>query len=116
MNWRFSEGNLAKVATLNQASVTKSFVPDTDIDWDEPTTDDEYLALYRGWSLFAGSPYEDYFDDEKRIAFAKYQQANLMVFSAHAERYAIPLLSGLLDLDDAPEFRDYVIFFIKEES
>ena len=67
-------------------------------------------------SLFHGSPYESDFSDDTRIAFAKYQQANLMLFSALTERYAIPLLSQLLDLDDAPEFRDYVIFFIKEES
>ena len=116
MNWRFSEDSLARVATLNHASVTKGFCPDTDIDWTETTTDEEYLALFRGWSLFYDSPFEPQFTDETRVAFAKYQQANLMLFSAHAERYAIPLLSGLLDLDDAPEFRDYVIFFVKEES
>ena len=116
MNWRFSEDNLARVATLNQASVTKSFCPDTDIDWTQTTTEEEYLALFRGWSLFYDSPFETQFTDETRVAFAKYQQANLMLFSAHAERYAIPLLSGLLDLDNAPEFRDYVIFFVKEES
>ena len=116
MNWRFSNTSLKTLEKLNKGSINKSFVPDTDIDWDENTTNEEYLALYRAWSLFYDSKYEHYFDDEKRIAFAKYQQANLMLFSALTERYAIPLLSELLDLDDAPEFRDYVIFFIKEES
>ena len=116
MNWQFSESSLATMGKLNRGSLTKSFVPDTDIDWEESTTDEEYLALFQGWSLFYDSPYERYFDDPKRVDFAKYQQANLMMFSALAERYAIPLLSELLDLDDAPEFRDCVIFFIKEES
>jgi len=116
MNWRFPDKSLAVLAKLNRGSLNRSFIPDIDIDWDGNTTDEEYLSLYRHWSLFYDSKYEGYFDDEKRVLFAKYQQANLMLFSALTERYAIPLLSQLLDLDDAPEFRDYVIFFIKEES
>ena len=82
MNWRFSEDSLARVATLNHASVTKGFCPDTDIDWTQTTTDEEYLALFRGWSLFYDSPFESQFTNETRVAFAKYQQANLMLFSA----------------------------------
>ena len=116
MNWRFPDRSLSVLASLNRGSLNNSFVPDIDLDWDATTTDEEYLVLFRHWSLFHGSDYECHFDDAKRVAFAKYQQANLMLFSALTERYAIPLLSQLLDLDDAPEFRDYVIHFIKEES
>ena len=40
---------------LNRASLTRSFIPQIDIDWDQTTTDAEYESLYCSWSLLEGS-------------------------------------------------------------
>ena len=72
--------------------------------------------MYSHWSLFPGSKYEPLFDDEKRVVFSKYQQMNLMLNTALAERYLTPKLHNLYHLDNSQEFREYVTHFIKEEG
>ena len=66
---------------LNRLSLTRSFTPQLDIDWNEVTTDDEYASLYPVWSLFQGTGLDDDLGREERVKFVKYQQMNLMLFT-----------------------------------
>jgi len=116
MVWRLPSKSQEILTRLNHNSVTNTFVPEIDIDWSSDTTDEEYLSLYRHWSLFTDSKYEALFDDQKRVIFSKYQQMNLMMLTAIAERYLAPKLHLLLHLDDSQPFREYVAHFIKEEG
>ena len=100
---------------LNRLSLTRSFTPQIDIDWEQGTTDAEYLSLYPQWSLLAGSGLDRDLDDERRTAFVKYQQMNLMLFTGLLERYGITSLARLYDLDCRDEFTEYVGHFMKEE-
>jgi hypothetical protein len=106
---------LDSLERLNRLSLTRSFTPQTDIDWTATTTDAEYLALYPAWSLLRGSGLDGRLDDAGRVCFAKYQQMNLMLFTGLLERHAIASLARLYDLDDARPFAEYVGHFIKEE-
>jgi hypothetical protein len=106
---------LESLERLNRLSLTRSFTPQTDIDWQATTTDAEYLALYPCWSLLAGSGLDDRLDDAARVQFVKYQQMNLMLFTGLLERHAIAALAKLYDLDAAQPFAEYVGHFIKEE-
>jgi hypothetical protein len=106
----------AELAKLNAGSIERSFVPASDVPWHATTVRDEWLALYRAWSLFPGSRFESEFDDDTRVDFARYQQATLMLVTAMLERYALPFLEDLLALCDEPEFVEYVGHFIKEET
>lgn len=106
----------AVLARLNAASVERSFVPARDIAWTGCTSHEEWLALYRAWSLFPGSRFDAQFSDETRANFARYQQASLMLVTAMLERYALPMLEDLLRESQAPEFVEYVGHFIKEET
>ena len=69
------------LARLNRLSLTRSFTPQTDVDWDAVTTDEEYESLYPVWSLFVGSGLDDKLDSAGRVRFVKYQQMNLMLFT-----------------------------------
>src|SRR5262245_26473179 len=100
---------------LNRLSLTRSFTPQTDVDWDAVTTDQEYKSLYPVWSLFVGSGMDDHLDDAARVKFVKYQQMNLMLFTGLLERHAIAELARLYGLDPHDEFPEYVGHFIKEE-
>jgi len=106
----------AVLARLNASSIARSFVPASDVSWDTATSRDEWLALYRAWSLFPGSRFEGEFDDDMRANFARYQQATLMMTTAILERHALPMLEGLLRMNEDPEFVEYVGHFIKEET
>jgi rubrerythrin len=112
----WSEREKAILARLNAASIERSFVPARDISWTGSTSREEWLALYRAWSLFPGSRFEAEFTDGTRADFARYQQANLMLTTAMLERYALPMLEDLLRLNQDPEFVEYVGHFIKEET
>jgi len=101
---------------LNRASLTRSFVPQTDINWNAETTDDEYESLYSSWSLFEGTGMDKGLDAAGRIKFVKYQQMNLMIFSELLERYALTALIKLYETDASEAFREYLDHFIKEES
>jgi len=101
---------------LNRLSLSQSFTPETDIDWSEKTTDEEYAALYPAWSLLEGTGFDADLGIPGRIAFAKYQQMNLMAFTGLLERHGIASLARLYDLDPAQPFREYVGHFIKEET
>jgi hypothetical protein len=100
---------------LNRLSLTRSFTPQLDIDWDAQTTKLEFEALYPAWSLLQGSGLDKSLDAEDRVTFAKYQQMNLMLFTGLLERHAIAALTKLYDLDEATDFAEYVGHFIKEE-
>src|SRR5947207_13098531 len=80
---------------LNRLSLTRSFTPQIDIDWDADTTDAEYASLYSAWSLLVGSGLDDGLDEAGRVAFVKYQQMNLMLFTGLLERHAITALAEL---------------------
>lgn len=111
-----SDAERALLARLNAGSVERSFVPARDIDWAGATSREEWLALYRAWSLFPGSRFESALDDDRRANFARYQQATLMLTTAMLERYALPMLEDLLRMNRDPEFVEYVGHFIKEET
>jgi hypothetical protein len=100
---------------LNRLSVTRSFTPQVDVDWSAGTTDEEYALLYPAWSLLAGTGLDRDLDEAARVRFAKYQQINLMTFTALLERHAIATLASVYDLDPAEEFSEYLGHFIKEE-
>ncbi len=100
---------------LNRLSLTRSFTPELDVDWSAETTDEEYAALYDAWSLLVGTGYDQDLGPAAKVAFAKYQQMNLMAFTGLLERHAIGTLAGLYDLDDAQPFTEYIAHFIKEE-
>jgi len=106
----------ALLARLNAESVERSFVPARDVSWSECTSREEWLALYRAWSLFPGSRFEAELDDDSRANFARYQQATLMLTTAMLERYGLPMLEDLLGMSTDPEFVEYVGHFIKEET
>jgi predicted metal-dependent hydrolase len=100
---------------LNRLSLTRSFTPQVDIDWDATTTDEEYASLYSAWSLLAGSGLDRHLDAAGRVQFVKYQQMNLMLLTGLLERHAIGTLARLYDLDEDQAFAEYVGHFIKEE-
>lgn len=106
----------AALARLNAASVERSFVPARDVAWSGCTSPEEWLSLYRAWSLFPGSRFESRFSDETRVNFARYQQASLMLVTAMLERHGLPMLEDLLRGSQDPEFIEYVSHFIKEEA
>jgi hypothetical protein len=100
---------------LNHLSLTRSFTPQVDVDWDADTTDAEYESLYSAWSLFVGTGLDSGLDFAGRVRFVKYQQMNLMLFTGLLERHAIGALARLYDLDARDAFAEYVGHFIKEE-
>jgi hypothetical protein len=112
----WTSAETAALARLNAASIDHSFVPARDVAWAGATTGEEWLALYRAWSLFPGSRFETEFTDETRADFARYQQAILMLVTAMLERHALPMLEGLLRDNQDPEFVEYIGHFIKEET
>lgn len=101
---------------LNRGALQRTFTPQTDIDWTAETTDDEFAALYPAWSLFAGTGADDSLSSADRIAFAKYQQMNLMLFTAVLERHALGSMAMLYDADRSLAFQDCLGHFIKEET
>jgi predicted metal-dependent hydrolase len=100
---------------LNRLSVTRSFTPQIDIDWEQTTTDAEYEVLYSAWSLLEGTGVDRELDRAGRVTFVKYQQMNLMAFTGLLERHAISTLAAVYDLDPSHEFSEYLGHFIKEE-
>ena len=112
--WNAAEKSV--LAKLNAGSIERSFVPAKDVSWAGSTTREEWLALYRAWSLFPGSRFESDFNDDARVDFARYQQATLMLTTAMLERHALPMLEGLLSQNGDPEFVEYIGHFIKEET
>jgi hypothetical protein len=103
------------LARLNRLSLTRSFTPQVDVDWDAVTTDAEYEALYPAWSLLQGSGLDRTLTAAGRVRFVKYQQMNLMLFTGLLERHAVSALARLYDLDPGHDFAEYVGHFIKEE-
>ncbi|MCC2669067.1 MAG: hypothetical protein K0Q72_1538 [Armatimonadetes bacterium] len=100
---------------LNRLSLTRSFTPQVDVDWEQVTTDEEYAALYPAWSLLHGTGLDRDWDTAQQIVYVKYQQMILMSFTGLLERHAIGTLARLYDLDPAEPFSEYVGHFIKEE-
>ena len=101
---------------LNTGSWARSFSPQADVDWADATTDTEYLALYHAWSLLLGSRYDAAMNDAQRVAFAKYQQMNLMWFTALFERHGLVRFESLYDDDGDLAYQEYVSHLIKEET
>ena len=106
----------AFLARMNRLSVERSFDPEIDIDWAAGTTDEEFLALYGAWSLLAGSGKDEGLDARARVDFARYQQANLMLFTAFLERYGLRALQKLYDYEDDLAVIEAVGHFVKEET
>lgn len=101
---------------LNRLSLSRSFIPQVDIDWDANTTDTEYESLYSSWSLLEGTGLDGSLDFHGRAKFAKYQQMNLMIFTELVERHALTALIKLYGTDRSRAFNEYIGHFIKEES
>lgn len=116
MSIDFSEKDRLLLRKLNRGSWTHTFSPDSDIDWNSTTTQEEYRALYDVWSLLHGTRHEASLDDEQRIRFAKYQQMNLMLGTALFERCALANFESLYGDDTDPEYQEYVSHLIKEET
>lgn len=108
-------GDEGLLARLNRLSLTRTFTPQSDVDWSAVTTDAEYESLYDGWSLLSGTGLDAGLDAAARATFVKYQQMNLMMFTGLLERHAIAALARLYDLDPSEPFTEYVGHFIKEE-
>lgn len=116
MSISFSEKDRLLLRKLNRGSWTHTFSPDSDIDWDTSTTDEEFRTLYDVWSLLQGTRHEASLNDEQRIRFAKYQQMNLMLGTALFERCALANLESLYSDDADPAYQEYVSHLIKEET
>jgi hypothetical protein len=112
----FSDEDKQYLAKLNRRSWSRSFSPDHDVDWESTTTDDEFLALYDAWSLLLGSRHEEKLSDQQRIRFARYQQMNLMLITALAERYGLSNFKSLYGDDTEPAYHEYISHLIKEET
>jgi hypothetical protein len=74
---------------LNGLSLTRSFTPQVDIDWNAATTDAEFEALYSSSSLLEGTGIDSGLDRSGRTRFVQYQQMNLMTFTGLLERHGI---------------------------
>lgn len=111
-----SGADQALIQRLNRQSVEKTFVPATDLDWSDRTPDADYARLYDAWSLLKGSGRDAQMSATERIDFARYQQANLMLFTALLERYGLGPIERLYDMESDLDLMDYVAHFIKEES
>jgi hypothetical protein len=107
--------NEATLARLNRLSLSRSFTPQIDIDWDAETTEEEFAALYKGASLLVGSGRDGHLDRAARARFARYQQMNLMLFTALLERHGIGVLAQMYDQNDSQPFTEYLGNFLKEE-
>lgn len=101
---------------LNRLSRTRSVNPEIDVDWNSATFDAEYESLYSAWSLLAGTGTDGALDFHGRATFVKYQQINLMLFTALVERHAIEALAALRDGCLPPALAEYVGHFIEEET
>jgi para-aminobenzoate N-oxygenase AurF len=108
-------GDAGLLDRLNRLSLTRSFTPQVDIDWGATTADEEFEMLYPAWSLLEGTGVAGTESRDFRIRFAKYQQMNLMMFTALLERHAISALARAYDLDRSQSFAEYIGHFIKEE-
>jgi hypothetical protein len=116
MSRPLSDDERAFLVQMNRASLENSFVPATDVDWNARTTDDEYAALYDVWSLLKGSGRDDPLGRQERIDFARYQQANLMGFTAMLERYGLRALERLYEHEHDLDLVDALAHFAKEET
>jgi hypothetical protein len=103
------------LSRLNRLSLTRTFTPQTDVDWTAVTTEAEYEALYSTWSLLAGTGVDGALDATGRANYVKYQHMNLMAFTGLLERHGIRVLALMYDLDDSQPFREYLGNFLKEE-
>src|SRR5262249_143225 len=111
--WR--DDDRALLDKLNAASWTHSFSPEACVD-SAITTGAEFSALYGAWSLLLGSRHDASLSEDQRIRFAKYQQMNLMLFTALFERYGLATFESFYDNDDDDRYHEYVTHFIKEET
>ena len=111
--WR--DDDRALLDKLNAASWTHSFSPEACVD-SAITTGAEFFALYGAWSLLLGSRHDASLSEDQRIRFAKYQQMNLMLFTALFERYGLATFESFYDNDDDDRYHEYVTHFIKEET
>jgi hypothetical protein len=110
-----SDEDRVSLRNMNRLSVLQSFDPEIDIDWTAQTTDAEFLALYEAWSLLAGSGRDAELDVQARVDFARYQQANLMLFTALLERYGLRALEKLYDDEHDLVIVEALGHFLKEE-
>ena len=115
MTFAAPDFNDAVLERLNGLSLTRSFTPQVDIDWNAATTDAEYEALYSSSSLLEGTGIDTGLDRSGRTRFVQYQQMNLMTFTGLLERHGISALAGLFDLESSDSFAEYLGHFIKEE-
>ena len=83
------------LSRLNRLSLTRSFTPQVDIDWNAETSPLEFEALYSSWSLLQGTGLDKSLNADGRVKFVKYQQMNLMLFTGLLERHAIAALTKL---------------------
>jgi hypothetical protein len=106
---------LESLDRLNALSLTRSFTPQTDIDWSADTTEAEFEALYPAAALLAGTGADAGLDARCRALYARYQQINLMTLTGLVERHGVAALAQLYDLEPSQPFAEYIGHFIKEE-
>jgi hypothetical protein len=116
MSIAWTDDDKALLDKLNAGSWTRTFSPESDVDWSNATTAEEYAALYGVWSLLLGSRHDVELSEDQRIAFAKYQQMNLMLFTALFERCGLATFEAFYGDDDDERYQEYVTHFIKEET
>jgi hypothetical protein len=105
----------AGLERLNELSLTRSFTPQTDIDWSADTSDAEFAALYDAMALLSGTGADAGLDARGRALYARYQQIGLMTMTGLVERHGIAALARLYDLEPERSFAEYIGHFIKEE-
>jgi hypothetical protein len=105
----------AELPILIKGAWQNSFSPQTDVDYTQFTTMDEYTQLYRQWSLFAGAAEETQFSETQKQEYALYQQLNLMRITSLFERYAIENFARLYRVKETPVWSEWITHLIKEE-
>jgi len=106
----------ALLERLNRLALEQRIDFDADLDWSARTTAAELLALYDAWSLLAGSGRDATLGAAERIDFARYQQVNLMLFTAYLERYGLRVLARLRGEEEDRELLEALDHFAREEN
>src|SRR5262245_12939101 len=110
-----SPSSVQPLERLNRLSLTRTFTPQTDIDWTATTTEAEYESLYATTSLLFGTGEDAGLDASGRAKYVAYQQMNLMSFTGLLERHGIRVLALMYDLEDLQPFTECLGNFLKEE-
>ena len=110
-----AERDAVQLARLNRLSLSRTFTPQLDICWEAETRDEEFAALFDAASLLVGTGQDEGLSLQGKACYARYQQINLMLFTALLERHGINVLAQMYDQDDSQPFTECLGHFLKEE-